>query len=126
MKRLLLLLVLFPSFAFAWGETGHRVVCQIAYDELLPDARVELDRLLALDSDFDNFAGSCLFADTPERIRWRDHFINFPRSTQAVATADCPWAETCVLSAIHADFRVLLDPQATDMEKLLALKMLGH
>ncbi|MGI9200757.1 MAG: S1/P1 nuclease, partial [Woeseiaceae bacterium] len=55
-----------PSFAFGWGETGHRVVCQIAYDELLPAARSELDRLIALDRDFDSFAESCLFADSPE------------------------------------------------------------
>ena len=126
MKRLLLLLILTPSFAFAWGETGHRVVCQMAYDALLPEARVELDRLLALDSDFDSFADSCLFADKPERIRWQDHFINIPRSAQAVTTADCPLAESCAFSAIHSDFLVLLDPQATDAEKLLALKLLGH
>jgi len=127
MKRLLLVvLVLIPSFAFAWGGTGHRTVCQMAYEELLPEARVELDRLIALDSDFDNFADSCLFADTPERIRWQDHFVNMPRSTRAVTTADCPMAETCALSAIHSDFLILLDPQATDVEKLLALKLLGH
>ena len=126
MKRLLLLLMLTPSIALAWGETGHRVVCQIAYEELRPDARTELDRLIALDSDFDNYADSCLFADTPERIRWQDHFINMPRSTQAVTTADCPMAQSCAFSAIHSDFLVLLDPQATDTEKLLALKLLGH
>ena len=126
MSRLLLLLILIPSFAFAWGETGHRVVCQMAYEELLPNARAELDRLLALDSDFDNFADSCLFADKPERIRWQDHFVNMPRSTRAVTTADCPMAETCALSAIHSDFLILLDPQTTDVEKLLALKLLGH
>ena len=126
MSRLLLLLILIPSFAFAWGETGHRVVCQMAYEELLPNARAELDRLLALDSDFDNFADSCLFADKPERIRWQDHFVNMPRSTRAVTTADCPMAETCALSAIHSDFLILLDPQSTDVEKLLALKLLGH
>ncbi len=120
------LLILLPAFAFAWGETGHRVVCQIAYDELLPEARLELDQLLALDGDFDNFAEACLFADTPERIRWRDHFINLPRSTQAITTADCPMADTCAFAAIHADYLVLLDPQATDIEKLLALKLLGH
>jgi hypothetical protein len=125
-KRLLILLVMTPSFAFAWGETGHRAICQIAYDELVAEARVELDRLLALDSDFDSFADSCLFANSPERIRWQDHFINIPRSTQAVTTADCPLGETCTLSAIHSDFLVLLDPQATDPEKLLALKLLGH
>ena len=127
MKRLLLVvLVLIPSFAFAWGGTGHRAVCQMAYEDLLPEARVELDRLIALDSNFDNFADSCLFADTPERIRWQDHFVNMPRSTRAVTTADCPMAETCALSAIHSDFLILLDPQATDVEKLLALKLLGH
>jgi len=126
MKRLLLLLILIPSFAFAWGETGHRAVCQMAYEESLPEARVELDRLIALDPDFDNFADSCLFADKPERIRWQDHFINMSRSTQAVTTADCPLAESCAFSAIHSDFLVLLDPQATDAEKLLALKLLGH
>lgn len=37
--------LLLPTNAFAWGETGHRVVCQIAYDSLLPAARHELDRL---------------------------------------------------------------------------------
>jgi hypothetical protein len=126
MKRLLLLLILTPSIAFAWGETGHRVVCQIAYEELLPQARVELDRLLALDSDFDSFAESCVFADRPERIRWQDHFINLPRSAQAVTTVECPLAETCALSAIRSDFQVLRDPQTTDTEKLLALKLLGH
>lgn len=126
MKRLLIFLVLLPSVVFAWGETGHRVVCQIAYDEMLPDARLELDRLLALDPDFDSFADSCLFADSPERIRWQDHFINFPRATRAVSTAECPMAETCAFAAIHSDFLVLMDSQASDLEKLLALKLLGH
>ena len=126
MKRLLCLLLMLPSFAFAWGATGHRVVCQIAYEELLPEPRAELDRLLALDPDFDNFADSCLFADKPERIRWQDHFVNMPRSTQAVTTSECPLAETCAFTAIHSDFLILLDPQASDAQKLLALKLLGH
>lgn len=118
--------LLLPGNALAWGETGHRVVCQIAYDELLPDARDELDRLLRLDPDFDNFAESCLFADTPERIRWRDHFLNVPRSTLAITTLDCPLADTCVLPAIREDFLVLLNPESADADKLLALKLLGH
>lgn len=126
MRQSLLLLIVLPSFAFAWGETGHRVVCQIAYDELLPQARVELDRLLRLDPDFESFADSCLFADHPERIRWQDHFVNIARSTLAITTANCPLAETCVLRAIESDRAVLLDPQASDADKLLALKLLGH
>lgn len=110
----------------AWGETGHRVVCQIAYEELSPEARAELDRLLSLDPDFETFAESCLFADSPERIRWRDHFMNVPRSTLAITTFECPLADTCVLPAIRNDFLVLLSPESTDPEMLMALKLLGH
>ena len=128
MLRSLLLcaLLAMPTFAWAWGKTGHKVVCQLAYDALLPEARTELDRLLKLDSDFDNFADSCLFADTPERIREQDHYVNYPRSSRAVTTAGCQMAETCVLKAIESDSQVLSNPLASDTEKLLALKLLSH
>ncbi len=126
MKRLILLFFLVPSIALSWGEDGHRVVCQIAFDELTPAAKTEVSRLLALDADFDNFAESCLFADSPERIRFLDHFINMPRSAQAVTMAECPMAESCVIPAIQNDYRVLRDTESSDGEKLLALKLLGH
>jgi len=127
MKRLaILLLTLLPSIAYAWGEDGHRVVCQIAFDELTPAARTEVNRLLELDADFDSFAESCLFADSPERIRFLDHFMNMPRSARAVTTADCPMAESCVIPAIQSDALLLQDSAASDTEKLLALKLLGH
>ena len=122
----MLLFVLVPSIALSWGEDGHRVVCQIAFDELTTAARSEVNRLLALDPDFDSFAESCLFADSPERIRFLDHFINMPRSAQAITTADCPLAESCVIRAIQNDFGVLQDSESGDTEKLLALKLLGH
>ena len=37
-----------------------------------------------------------------------------------------PLAEECVVSAIEHDFAVLASPNATDEEKLAALKFLGH
>lgn len=126
MQRLILWFTLLPSIAFGWGEDGHRVVCQIAFDELTPAASAEVNRLLALDPDFESFAESCLFADSPERIRWLDHFINMPRSAQAITTAECPLAESCVIQAIQSDALVLQDSAASDTEKLLALKLLGH
>ncbi len=56
MKRLVILMfVLLPLTASAWGEDGHRIVCQIAFDELTPAASAEVNRLLALDPDFENF-----------------------------------------------------------------------
>ncbi len=122
----MLFFLLVPSIAFCWGEDGHRVVCQIAFDEMTPSARTEVTRLLALDPDFESFADSCLFADSPERIRFLDHFINLPRSTRAITTADCPLAESCVIPAIQNDYLVLQDADSSDAEKLLALKLLGH
>jgi hypothetical protein len=126
MKHLLILSLLLPSLAFAWGETGHRVVCQIAYEELLPDARAELNRLLDQDANYDSFAESCLFADSPQRIREQDHFINMPRSTKAITSNDCPMAESCVLPAIRNDVFVLQDSSSTDADKWHAIKLLGH
>lgn len=126
MKQLLCLLLIAPAVALGWGGTGHRVVCEIAYAELLPEARTEVDRLLALDPDFENFADACLFADKPEVIRPIDHYMNLPRSATAVTTADCPMAESCVLAAIRSDLLRLRNPDASDADKLLALKLLGH
>ena len=100
MRRLLPLLLLLPMPAFGWGEDGHRIVCQIAFDELGAPARAEVQRLIDLDADFDSFAESCLYADAPERIRALEHFVNIPRSHRAITLADCPMAQTCVITAI--------------------------
>ena len=126
MKRLIILFAFLPSIAFGLGDDGHRIVCQIAFDELTPVAKTEVNRLLALDADYESFAKSCLFAEKPERIRWRDHFINMPRSAQAITTADCPLAESCLTRAIQSDILVLNNPAASDTEVLLAMKLLGH
>lgn len=126
MTRFLWLLLLLPVPALGWGETGHRVVCQIALAELGSAARAEVERLIDLDPDFDSFAESCLYADKPERIRVLDHFANMTRSHTAITSAECPLAQTCVISAIPQDAAVLANPLASDGEKLLALKLLGH
>jgi hypothetical protein len=126
LQLFVLVLALSPSTTFAWDEVGHKTVCQIAYEELLSEARVELDRLIALDPNFENFADSCLFADKPEVIRFQDHFINLPRSATAVTTSECPMADSCVLIAIPNDALILRDPESSDAEKLIALKLLGH
>lgn len=126
MQRILIILLLMPVTAAGWGGPGHRIVCQIAFDELSPAARQEVDRLIRLDPDFDSFAESCNYADKPERIRVLDHFANVPRSYAAITTEQCPMAQTCVINAIPRDTAVLANPLSSDSEKLLALKLLGH
>jgi len=126
MRAILLLISIVPMVALGWGETGHRAVCQIAYDELSTVAQTQVDRLIDLDPEFDNFADSCLFADGPPRIRGPEHYINVPRSYGAITKSECPMAETCLFSAIHSDLEVLGNGGATDANRLLALKLLGH
>ncbi len=123
---LLFCAVLASEIAFAWGETGHEVICQMAFEQLDTTARREVERLIRLDAEFDTFADSCVFADTPERIRMFDHFMNVPRSYRAITTYECPLADTCVLTAIQSDVAVLVNPAANDEERLLALKLLSH
>ena len=126
MRTIALLLLLLPVTTFGWGETGHRTVCEIAYAELTPTAKAEVDRLIDLDPDYDSFNESCLFADGPPRQRGQDHYLNVPRNVLAIATDECPLADTCLFPAIEIDTNVLADADNPDTDRLVALKLLGH
>ena len=125
MRWIFLLLFLSPNLALAWGNLGHQTICQMAMDELTPAARAEVERLIALDTQFDTFADACTFADHP-RHRPAGHFINLPRSTTAVTTDRCPMANDCLFAALADDLPVLADPGRTDEDRLFSLKMVGH
>ncbi len=126
MRLFVFLLVLLPTTVLAWGDVGHHAICQIAYEHLDTAAQAEVDRLIALDPDYEEFATSCSFADSPERIREFEHYVNFPRNATAVALPGCPLAEVCVLTAIPADEAIFANPDSSDQERLRALKLLGH
>jgi hypothetical protein len=69
---------LIPQLALAWGSQGHQIIAALAQSQLTPAARMEVDRLLALE------AGATLesistWADehrNPATAAW--HYINFP------------------------------------------------
>jgi len=126
MRVILLLTILIPTAGFCWGSTGHKTVCQIAYAEVSDSTRVQIDRLIDRDTEFSTFAESCLFADGPPRIRAIDHYVNVPRSFAAITQQNCPMAETCLFTAINSDAAMLGDPDSSEADKLLALKLLGH
>jgi hypothetical protein len=126
MHAIALILLLAPVASFGWGVTGHKTVCTIAYDELTSPARAEVNRLISMDSQYDNFADSCLYADGPPRIRTFDHFLNVPRSYLTISKKECPLAETCVLLAVDNDSAILANTDKSDAERLEALKLLGH
>ena len=42
-----------PFLCYAWGDLGHKIICQIAFQELNDRARAEVIRLVSLASNFE-------------------------------------------------------------------------
>jgi S1/P1 Nuclease len=118
-------LLLCPQSALAWGGLGHEAICELAFLELDDAARQRVIALIQQDQEFTTFRASCNWADRP-RQRATEHFVNLPRDATGLDDNECPLARECVVSAIEHDFAVLASPDATDEEKLAALKFLGH
>jgi hypothetical protein len=109
----------------AWGDAGHQIICEIAFQELNPQARATVQRLLQHDADFSTFSKACTWPDRP-RKRASEHFVNLPRAATQIGDEPCPLDAPCVVTAIDADFAALSRAGATDAAKLTALKFLGH
>jgi hypothetical protein len=118
-------LALLCGNAYAWGDTGHKVVCEIAFRLAQPDTRAAIRKLIRSDSEFDTFSDSCIFPDHP-RKRPSEHFINLPRDSHGLTSDECPTADKCVLSAILSDSKVLASKSEKSRDRLIALKFLGH
>jgi hypothetical protein len=128
MRYILLAVLAFVSQcgnAHAWGDEGHKIVCEIAFRLAQPDTRAAVRKLIRSDTEFDTFSESCIFPDHPRR-RASEHFINLARNSQGLTSDDCPQAEKCVLSAILNDSKILASKSAKKADRLLALKFLGH
>jgi hypothetical protein len=50
---------------YAWGDTGHQIICEIAFQELNPQARAQVKQLLQHDPDFTRFSKACTWPDRP-------------------------------------------------------------
>ena len=111
--------------ALAWGDTGHRIVCEIAFQELGDTARQRVKQLIRLDHDFSRFSDACTWPDHP-RKRADEHYVDLPREADGIGSDQCPLADVCVLTAIDQDLAVLSSPTASDRDQLDALKFLGH
>ena len=98
--------MMYPSPSWAWGDLGHKIICQIAFQELNDQARNEVIRLIALDATFNSFTDACTWPDHP-RKRAEEHFINVTRSVHTITTATCSTAPKCLFTGIAADLEVL-------------------
>ena len=118
-------LVLIQAPAWAWGAQGHQVIAGLASEQLTPEARKQVDRLLALEPGATLITVSTWADETrnPATAAW--HYVNFPRDSCSYdANRDCPDGK-CVVGAIEAQTAILKsDP--SDEKRLLALKYLVH
>lgn len=116
-----------PAQAFAWGEAGHKIICEIAFRELDANARGEVEKLIRADPGYRLFSDSCNWADairSEDRYKryGRLHYVNAARGAASMPT-NCPGG--CVISAIRDEARVLRT-SASQARRLEALKFLGH
>ena len=111
--------------AWAWGEQGHHIIARIAQAQLSESARLQIERLLALEPGA-TLESLSTWADehrSPATSRW--HYVNFPRDSCSYdAIRDCPDGQ-CIVAAIDAQ-SAFLASDAPDAKRLLALKYLVH
>jgi hypothetical protein len=111
--------------AWAWGDEGHKVICEIALRLVQPNTRAEIQKLISTDERFNSFSDSCTWPDHP-RQRASEHFLNLPRDSDGLHSETCSGAAACVVTAIKKDFEVLSSNNASQVQKLVSLKFLGH
>ncbi|SDG68294.1 S1/P1 Nuclease [Bradyrhizobium sp. Rc2d] len=110
--------------AFAWGDEGHQIVCEIAYRLATVDTRAAIRKLVRNDQEYDTFSEACIYPDHPHR-RAPEHFVNLPRTAHELPPEGCPGENPCVLSAIEND-ATILGSKGKPADRLIALKFLGH
>lgn len=116
--------------AFAWGDTGHRVICEIALQLVKPQTRNSINALLANDPEFQNFSDACIYPDhgagNSGRTRSEEHYINLARDAKELDADACPETPKCVLSAIESDQKLLSSSDLSPQIRRVALMSLGH
>lgn len=134
--RFLLLLLLLMLPARAWGEQGHRVVGQIAYENLTPGARAQVDRFLqaglpTLRGPFETLAMACVWPDVVRSggklARYNHpiwHYSSMPFPDGVKNTGQPIQGE--LVPALDKQLAILGDRHRSDGERMIALAWVGH
>jgi len=130
---LLLVLSLIPGAASAWGRLGHRLVADLAWDDLTPNTRAAIAELLAGETE-PTLAGVANWADElrdndpdlgKRTSKW--HYVNIAEDGCRYAQAKhCPNGSDCVVEAIRAQTAILADRTQPKAIRLQALKFVVH
>jgi len=119
-----------PTLPAFWGGDGHKLICEIAWSYLTPDARTLIQTVRQSDPP-GSFAETCTWADEVRNARPETsayHFINIPSNAAGVdLDRDCgDVAKRCAPWAIKHYTVILANRSASATERLEALKFLSH
>ncbi|GGP25556.1 S1/P1 nuclease [Silvimonas amylolytica] len=114
--------------ALAWGAQGHRITGLVANALLTPQSRAALRQLLGTDNVADeaNWLDqnrALLASRMPGSPQW--HYDNIPLCTAATHDGYCPDGR-CATSALERFMAVLHDPDASQEDKRLAVRVVIH
>jgi len=119
-----LLLLLPHRQAWGWGNEGHRIVADIAWDHL-DEATLEKLRPFLGDNDLASIStwADDIRSEHPETAPW--HYVDIPLDADGYEPKDCP-DDNCVVEQIKKFARILGDPQQPFAARSEALRFLVH
>lgn len=89
-------ITLMPQRASAWGTTGHRLICEQAWDELTPGTEARLGKILDVTSRA-AFAGRCRHTDIGPA-----DLMSLPEQARDLKLdRDCPAGDGCPVGEIE-------------------------
>jgi hypothetical protein len=131
-----LIILLFSTQAFAWWETPHMLVAQIAYDKLNPETKRWADDLIALHAkqnpNSNDFVTAAVWADdiraqgNTTYSTWHYVTLTFKEQTDPLPTKEDFPSRDQIAWAIELEMRILASKETTQDEKGLALRRLIH
>lgn len=130
-KLLFVLSLTFPLHAFGWGAVGHRAVGVVAETKLTQTAKDEVKKLLGRETlaDVATWADEVRSDGTYKQTTW----YHFEKINDGISYIDNlkkmpEWQQKKggVVMALLFCNQVLRDPQASNSEKKIALKLLVH
>jgi len=122
-----MVLAAFPAPALGWGRQGHRIVADIAQNDLTPVARSQVMALLKSEK-FTRLAQIANWADEAKALGLAgspSHSIRFPLEGGPLLPDACP-SGFCAVAAMEMYSKILADPRAPIARRVEALKYVVH